>query len=39
MDIQSILEKKGAEVFTIDPTASVRTAAHLMRARGIAAWS
>jgi CBS domain-containing protein len=36
MSIQNILDRKGAEVFTIDPTATVRTAAYLMRARGIA---
>jgi CBS domain-containing protein len=37
MSIQNILDRKGAEVFTIDPTATARTAAYLMRARGIAA--
>jgi CBS domain-containing protein len=37
MSIQNILDRKGADVFTIDPTATVATAAHLMRARGIAA--
>ena len=37
MSVQNILDRKGAEVFTADPTATVRTAAQLMRARGIAA--
>ena len=37
MSVQSILDRKGAEVFTVDPTATVRTAAQLMRTRGIAA--
>jgi CBS domain-containing protein len=37
MSIQNILDRKGADVFTIEPTATVRTAAYLMRARGIAA--
>jgi CBS domain-containing protein len=37
MGIQNILDRKGAEVFTIDPTATVTTAAYLMRAHGIAA--
>ena len=37
MSVQNILNRKGAEVFTVDPTATVRTAAQLMRARGIAA--
>ena len=37
MSVQNILERKGAEVFTVDPTATVRTAAYLMRAHGIAA--
>ena len=37
MSIQNILDRKGAEVFTVDATATVRTAAQLMRARGIAA--
>jgi CBS domain-containing protein len=37
MSIQSILDRKGADLFTIEPTATVGTAAHLMRARGIAA--
>jgi CBS domain-containing protein len=37
MSIQSILDRKGGDVFTIEPCATVRTAAHLMRARGIAA--
>jgi CBS domain-containing protein len=37
MSIQNILDRKAAEVFTIDPTATVRTAAYLMRAHGIAA--
>jgi hypothetical protein len=37
MSVQNILDRKGAEVFTLDPTATVRTAAQLMRVRGIAA--
>jgi CBS domain-containing protein len=37
MSIQQILERKGAEIFTIRPTETVRSAAHLMRAHGIAA--
>jgi len=37
MSVQNILDRKGTEVFTVDPTATVRTAAQLMRARGIAA--
>ena len=37
MRIQNILDRKGADGFTIDPAATVGTAAHLMRARGIAA--
>ena len=37
MSIQNILDRKGAEVFTIEPTATVRTAAQLMQAHGIAA--
>jgi CBS domain-containing protein len=37
MSIRNILDRKGTEVFTIDPTATVRAAAYLMRARGIAA--
>ena len=37
MSVQNILDRKGAEVFTVDPTATVRTAAQLMRARRIAA--
>ena len=37
MSVQKVLDRKGAEVFTTDPTATVRTAAHLMRARAIAA--
>jgi CBS domain-containing protein len=37
MSVQNILDRKGAEVFTVDPTATIRTAAQLMRARGIAA--
>jgi CBS domain-containing protein len=37
MSVQNILDRKGAEVFTVDPTETVRTAAQLMRARGIAA--
>ena len=37
MSVQNILDRKSVEVFTVDPTATVRTAAQLMRARGIAA--
>jgi CBS domain-containing protein len=37
MSIQNILDRKGADVFTIEPSATVKTAAYLMRARGIAA--
>ena len=37
MSIQNILDRKGTDVFTIEPTATVKTAAYLMRARGIAA--
>ena len=37
MIVQNILDRKGAEVFTIEPTATVRTAAQLMQAHGIAA--
>src|ERR1700687_3682007 len=37
VSIQNILDRKGAEVFTIEPTATVRTAAQLMQAHGIAA--
>jgi CBS domain-containing protein len=37
MSIQKILDRKGAEIFTIHPTETVRTAAHLMRVHGIAA--
>jgi CBS domain-containing protein len=37
MSVQNILDRKGADVFTIEPSATIRTAAHLMRARGIAA--
>jgi CBS domain-containing protein len=37
MSVQNILDRKGADVFTVEPSATVRTAAHLMRARGIAA--
>jgi CBS domain-containing protein len=37
MSVRNILDRKGADVFTIDPSATIRTAAHLMRARGIAA--
>jgi CBS domain-containing protein len=36
MSIQNILDRKDAKVFTIDPTATVRTAAQLMQAHGIA---
>ena len=37
MSVQNILDRKGADVFAIEPSATIRTAAHLMRARGIAA--
>jgi CBS domain-containing protein len=37
MSIQNLLDRKGGEVFTTDPTTTVRTAAQLMRARGVAA--
>ena len=37
MSVQNILDRKGAEVFTVDLSATVRTAAQLMRARAIAA--
>jgi len=37
MSIQNILDRKGGEIFTIAPTATVTTAAHFMRARGVAA--
>jgi CBS domain-containing protein len=37
MSIQNLLDRKGCEVFTTDPTTTVRTAAQLMRARGVAA--
>jgi CBS domain-containing protein len=37
MSIQDLLDRKGGEVFTTDPTTTVRTAAQLMRARGVAA--
>jgi CBS domain-containing protein len=37
VSIQNILNRKGAKVFTIEPTATVRTAAQLMQAHGIAA--
>ena len=37
MSVQNILDRKSAEVFTVDPTATVRTATQLMRARGISA--
>ena len=33
VSIQNILDRKGAEVFTIEPTATVRTAAQLMQAQ------
>jgi hypothetical protein len=33
MSIQNLLDRKGCEVFTTDPTTTVRTAAQLMRAR------
>jgi CBS domain-containing protein len=37
MSIQTILDRKGAEVFIIDATATVRNAAYRMRERSIAA--
>jgi CBS domain-containing protein len=37
MSIQNLLDRKGYEVFTTDPTTTVRTVAQLMRARGVAA--
>ena len=37
MSIQNLLDRKGGEVFTTDPTTPVRTAAQLMQARGVAA--
>jgi CBS domain-containing protein len=37
MSIQILLDRKGGEVFTTDPTTTVRTAAQLMRAHGVAA--
>jgi CBS domain-containing protein len=37
MSIQNILDRKGGEIFTIAPTATVTTATHFMRARGVAA--
>jgi CBS domain-containing protein len=37
MSIQNVLDRKGTEVFTIEPTATVRTAAQLMQLHGIAA--
>jgi arylformamidase len=37
MSIQNILHRKGAEVFTIRPTETIRTAAQLMQAHGIGA--
>lgn len=37
MTIQNILDRKGAKVFTIRPTATMRTAADQMRERGVAA--
>jgi CBS domain-containing protein len=37
MSIQILLDRKSGEVFTTDPTTTVRTAAQLMRAHGVAA--
>jgi CBS domain-containing protein len=37
MSIQNILDRKGAEVFKIEPTATVRTGAQLMQVHSIAA--
>ena len=37
MSIQNLLDRKGGEVFTTDPTTPVRTAAQLMQAHGVAA--
>jgi CBS domain-containing protein len=37
MSIQNILDRKRAEVFTIRPTETIRTAAQLMQAHGIGA--
>jgi CBS domain-containing protein len=37
MSIQNILDRKAAEVFTIRPTETIRTAAQLMQAHGIGA--
>ena len=37
MSIQNLLDRKGGEVFTTDPATTLRTAAQLMRARGVAA--
>jgi CBS domain-containing protein len=37
MSVQNLLDHKGCEIFSTDPTATVRTAAQLMRARGVAA--
>jgi CBS domain-containing protein len=37
MSVQNILDRKGAEVFTIHPTDTIRTAAQLMRVHGIGA--
>ena len=37
MTIQNILERKGTKVFTIQPIATVKTAADQMRERGVAA--
>ena len=37
MSIQNILDRKTAEVFTIRPTETIRTAAQLMQAHGIGA--
>ena len=37
MSVQNILDRKGAEVFIIRPTETIRTAAQLMQAHGIGA--
>ena len=37
MSIQNLLDRKGGEVFTTDPATTLRNAAQLMRARGVAA--
>jgi CBS domain-containing protein len=37
MSIQNLLDRKRSEVFTTDPATTLRTAAQLMRTRGVAA--